>query len=299
MITGQSMVLYSRLYLVNRNTNRSMTWVLIMIITNAIVCHVPVIVMAWGSVSPNPAPYLRGYKILERFQMTMFFLQEVIISSIYLYRTTKLLGSKGNIRGLSARKVLKHLSLINILIIALDISLIAIQFAGHYDIQVTYKAAVYSIKLKLEFSILNQLLELFTGRKENDSNNASGSKMTIFDGGIKKSSGFSTASCGVGAPIRQDSATKNNPKIARIEGANSCQCVVKTTEVVVESEARAPGDVDWDITDYIQKHPLDNVELGRISLSGSIDNYGLIDREGSLRSSSDGSDQMRNMHHGF
>ncbi|KAH7391859.1 hypothetical protein BKA66DRAFT_568270 [Pyrenochaeta sp. MPI-SDFR-AT-0127] len=299
MITGQSMVLYSRLHLVNRNTDKSMTWVLIMIITNAIICHIPVITMVWGSVSSNPAPYLRGYKILERFQMVMFFLQETIISGIYLYKTTRLLGPEENIRGHSARKVLKHLILINIVIIAFDISLIAIQFAGYYDIQVTYKAAVYSIKLKMEFVILNQLLDLFTGRKDSNLKNGSGSKMSTFDGGVKKMSGFSTASCGVGAPSQQNPVALDYPALARIEGVDGCQCVMKTTEVLVKSEARTHADVDWDMTEYIQAHPLDDVELGRISLSGTIDNRGRFDRDGSLRSSSDGSDEMRIMHHGF
>jgi len=52
-----------------------------------------------------------------------------------------------------------HLIYINILIIVLDLVLLGTEYAGLFYIQTTLKCAVYSIKLKLEFTILNQLLE--------------------------------------------------------------------------------------------------------------------------------------------
>ncbi|KAF2262504.1 hypothetical protein CC78DRAFT_437663, partial [Lojkania enalia] len=163
MITGQSLVLYSRLHLMNRSIN-SGRWVLIMIIVNALICHVPIIILLYGANSGNPDPFLTPYSIYEKVQVTVFFIQEVIISGIYVYKTMKLLRSEGHIRGRNSRMVMTHLVWVNFMIIVLDITLLAIEYAGYYDIQTTYKAAVYSVKIKMEFSILNRLLDLFQGR---------------------------------------------------------------------------------------------------------------------------------------
>ncbi|KAF2682218.1 hypothetical protein K458DRAFT_283578, partial [Lentithecium fluviatile CBS 122367] len=163
MITAQSLVLYSRLHLIARGTLAAGRWVLVMIITNAIICHIPIIILLYGANSANPDPFITPYSIYEKVQVTIFFIQEVIISGLYVYNTMILLRSEGHIRR-NSRKVMTHLVWVNCLIIALDITLLAIEYAGLYDIQVTYKAAVYSVKLKMEFTILNKLVDLFKGR---------------------------------------------------------------------------------------------------------------------------------------
>jgi hypothetical protein len=55
---------------------------------------------------------------------------------------------------------MKHLIWINVLIVLLDLTILATEYSGHYEIQVMYKGALYSVKLKLEFCILNQLVSL-------------------------------------------------------------------------------------------------------------------------------------------
>jgi hypothetical protein len=57
-----------------------------------------------------------------------------------------------------------HLLFVNLMVLALDITLLGIQFAGDYEIQVAYKSAVYSIKLKIEFSALNRLVNVVKNR---------------------------------------------------------------------------------------------------------------------------------------
>jgi hypothetical protein len=54
---------------------------------------------------------------------------------------------------------MKHLIYMNVFIIAFDLTLLSTEYAGYYNIQTTYKATLYSIKLKIEFRILNQLLD--------------------------------------------------------------------------------------------------------------------------------------------
>lgn len=117
MVTGQSLVLYSRLNLIMRNTGR---WVLIMIIVDAVICHIPIIVLMYGTnCSSNPGMFIELYSVYEKIQVSIFFVQEVIISGIYLYETTKLLCCEGNIRGPNARKVMMHLIWVNVFIIVL------------------------------------------------------------------------------------------------------------------------------------------------------------------------------------
>ncbi|KAL6401310.1 hypothetical protein AUP68_15178 [Ilyonectria robusta] len=101
MVTGQSLVLYSRLHLILWNEFYRRL-VLAMIVTNAIILHVPIIILMYGSNSSHSNPWVHPYMVYEK-------------------------------------------------------------------IQTAYKALVYSIKLKLEFNILNRLLEMSHG------NNTSGS----------------------------------------------------------------------------------------------------------------------------
>jgi len=159
MVTGQSVVLYSRLHLVVRDYN-TLRWVLIMIITNGIICHTPITVLIYGANSGNPGPFVTPYSIYEKIQITIFFLQESVISGIYVFSIVRLLQPAGDVQSKRTRTAMVHLIYINVIIILLDLSLLATEYAGHYEIQTIYKGALYSVKLKLEFRILNQLVEL-------------------------------------------------------------------------------------------------------------------------------------------
>ncbi len=70
MVTGQSMVLYSRLGLILANPRilRAVKW---MIIFNACVFHGITTILDWGRYTGNPA-YARGYFYIEYIQMTVF-----------------------------------------------------------------------------------------------------------------------------------------------------------------------------------------------------------------------------------
>jgi hypothetical protein len=163
MVTGQSIVLYSRLHIVLRNESH-LRFVLGMIATNAIICHIPIIVMVYGANSTNPDPFIGPYSIMERIQVTLFFLQETIISAFYIHETVALMRARrrGGMPG-SGRRLMTHLVVVNIIIVVLDVTILALEYASLYDLQTAYKALVYSLKLKLEFSILNRLVEMTTG----------------------------------------------------------------------------------------------------------------------------------------
>lgn len=156
MVTGQSVVLYSRLHLVVRE-QRVLRGILAMIIVNAICFHIPTTVLTYGSNSTAHERYLPIFNVVERLQMTAFCIQEFIISGVYVYATIKLLRPAYHGR---TRKVMMQLIWINSIIIAMDVVLLGMEYSSFYEIEATLKAMVYSIKLKLEFAVLNQLMTL-------------------------------------------------------------------------------------------------------------------------------------------
>lgn len=158
MITGQSLVLYSRLHIVMHN-QRLLRYVLAMIIVDAIWLSVPIIVLVYGTNSANPDPFAKPYSIFEKLQLTVFFVQEALISSLYIVETTRLLKMQRGVASSAMRRVMSHLILVNVFVVVLDVSILCLEFTGHYDIQTAWKALVYSVKLKSEFSVLNRLVE--------------------------------------------------------------------------------------------------------------------------------------------
>jgi len=164
MVTGQSFVLYSRLHLIMLSPFR-LKLVKTMIIVDAVICHVPISVMAYGVNSPNPAPFIPVYTVYEKIQLSIFFIQEIIISGLYIYETVKLMQIRKGVQGngtRSSRHLMSHLIVVNVIIVVLDITVLGLEYSGMYDLQTSYKPFVYSVKLKLEFSILNKLVELTT-----------------------------------------------------------------------------------------------------------------------------------------
>ncbi|KAK0651132.1 hypothetical protein B0T16DRAFT_386624 [Cercophora newfieldiana] len=150
MVTGQSFVLYSRLHLIMTSPSR-LKLVKTMIIVDAIVCHVPTGIMGFGVNSNNAAPFIRPFSVMEKLQVTVFFIQEITISGLYIYETVKLMRIRRGVpehrpRGSkSSRNLMGHLIAVNVIIVMLDITILALEYAGMYDLQTAYKGFVYSV----------------------------------------------------------------------------------------------------------------------------------------------------------
>ncbi|KAJ5211457.1 uncharacterized protein N7498_003103 [Penicillium cinerascens] len=164
MVTGQSVVLWSRLHLVLQNTK--VLWgVLWMIIIDALLFHVPTTVLLYGAVAEPDSNWLNGYNIMERIQLVGFCIQELIISGIYVWETTTLLHLRPHGR---PQGILNQLLVINIIILVLDVAVVVIEFVGYYSIQVMFKPVAYSIKLKLEYAILGKMVAIARGGYNHD-----------------------------------------------------------------------------------------------------------------------------------
>lgn len=159
MVTGQSVVLWSRLHLVLQNSK--VLWgILWMIIIDGIVFHLPTTVLLYGNATYPTGPWANGYNVMERIQLVGFCLQELIISGIYVWETVKLLKLRPQGR---PNGILHQLLLINIIILVLDVAVVVIEYVGYYAIQVMFKPVAYGIKLKLEYAILGKLVAVARG----------------------------------------------------------------------------------------------------------------------------------------
>ncbi|KAL4932480.1 uncharacterized protein BDV17DRAFT_254534 [Aspergillus undulatus] len=158
MVPGQSIVLYSRLHLVVQN-RKLLRFVLWMIIIDTIILIIPTTILTYSTVYVRTRPIVMGYNVMERLQVAWFCAQEILISSIYIWETAKLLRLRPE-KNTRRTRVLYELIAINLIIIAMDVALLVLEYHGFWYLQTTIKAAVYSIKLKLECGVLRKLVEI-------------------------------------------------------------------------------------------------------------------------------------------
>jgi hypothetical protein len=167
MVPGQSVVLYSRLHLVVQN-RKLLRFVLWLIIIDAIILLIPTTVLTFSTIYVRTRPIIIGYNVMERLQVAWFCAQEILISSIYIWETAKLLRLRPE-KNTRRTRVLYELLAINLIIIAMDVALLVLEYRGLWFLQTTIKAAVYSIKLKLECGVLRKLVEIVQPHRQDTS----------------------------------------------------------------------------------------------------------------------------------
>jgi hypothetical protein len=170
MVTGQSLVLWSRLHLIvsGERGERILKWTKYMIIFNAIALHIPTTVLTFGSNGDiQTGVFVRGYNVMEKIQMVGFFVQEIILSSIYIFETTKILRTSLQP---NTKRTMYQLITINIVIIVMDLGLLGIECASLYILETLVKGVIYSVKLKLEFAILGKLVNFAIGQRPSTAN---------------------------------------------------------------------------------------------------------------------------------
>lgn len=157
LVSGQSVVLYSRLHLVLDNSSilRAVLW---MIICNGVVWHTSITVLLFGSTyspSQSRSGFSAVYNVMEKVQMTFFCLQEFIISGLYIWATVDILRiALGN-----KRRFMWQLFSINVLIMIMDVALLAVEYKGYFVWEQGLKVVIYSVKLKLELAVLGELVK--------------------------------------------------------------------------------------------------------------------------------------------
>ncbi|CAH0043636.1 unnamed protein product [Clonostachys solani] len=120
-----------------------------------------------------------------------------------------------------------------------------------YDIQTAYKGLVYSIKLKMEFTILNKLVEMTTGTREPSSSDQGKSSTygpkTVTGHAIelKTKTGGKETAVGRDPNVSYQAYAQGGESeedITRYRGTHPSRAdnsgVIMTTEIVVQSEER-------------------------------------------------------------
>ncbi|KAL7928127.1 hypothetical protein V8C35DRAFT_318859 [Trichoderma chlorosporum] len=190
-------------------------------------------------------------------EVIIFFLQEVMISTFYIIETVSIMRIEnfpGNHR--SSRRLMHHLVIVNILIILLDSTIIILEFANLYNYQISYKPFAYSVKLQLEFTVLNRLVDIATGGKEPDSSQRSrdpyisrqNTAGPVFDTG--NSTAVESQQAGDMIPLDRYNTTKPLPPLHTNSG------ITRTTITTMHIEERL--DPDSGSTDRIWPGGLEN-----------------------------------------
>ncbi|OAA78744.1 hypothetical protein LEL_02230 [Akanthomyces lecanii RCEF 1005] len=176
MVVPQSWVLYSRLHLLMRTT-KTLQIIKYVLIFNSVVFSIPTMIIGTLAQATNVNPALHSFNLKwDRIQLIIYFAQEFALSMLYIFQTYKHLkdilpleqrfwslastSTKGGSPSSERFSVLRHLVYVNILIIALDITLLGIQCADLFYLQAALKPCIYGIKLKIEFAILNRLIRI-------------------------------------------------------------------------------------------------------------------------------------------
>jgi hypothetical protein len=129
------------------------------IIFNIILLIIPPITLNFGSEILLKPAWQRGYNVMERIQLTWFSAQEMLLLGIHIQKTIKMLRiSRG--AEIWLYRVLYELLALNLVAIAMDISLIVLEYLDFYLLQMIFNGTVYRAKLKLESAVLGRLISV-------------------------------------------------------------------------------------------------------------------------------------------
>jgi hypothetical protein len=188
--------------------------------------------------------FVTPYSIMEKIQITAFCTQEFIISGLYVYATYQILrpGKTFKFGKRRTRQVMLHLIYVNLVVILMDIALLCTQYANLYEIQITFKGALYSIKLRLEFTVLNQLRNLLLPEADKHGNPICGNCSSSNAG--EESTGKSNYGEQlqiIEKQLKSYTCEVDGSSRGRFSREVEDNCVVLTTEVKVESEETETG----------------------------------------------------------
>ncbi|KAF7593900.1 hypothetical protein BBP40_010602 [Aspergillus hancockii] len=156
VLTGHSLVLWSRLHLVLQSP-KLLQILFRIIIIDAILFLVPTAVLNYAVISFDNHRLGTAYNMMTLIQLIAYCIQESLISIIYIWETIKILRLRSKH---SHIHILVQLLVMNISIVLLDVAIIGIQLAGYYTFQAMFRQVTYSIKLKLEYFVLRQLIQI-------------------------------------------------------------------------------------------------------------------------------------------
>jgi hypothetical protein len=124
MVTGQALVLYSRMHLVMTDPKK-LRWLLCMIVGAFVGAQLPTSVLfIFINFENRPGRgTIIAFDIVEKVQLAVFTLQESILSGMYVYEASRTLKPLEVIKGPRIQKLFHELVGLFTLVVALDVSL--------------------------------------------------------------------------------------------------------------------------------------------------------------------------------
>lgn len=158
MSTALALVLYARLHLVT--SDRIARFVLYLVIITTLLFPLPMQVLFLTGTFANSMRVLEISLIYERLVVTVACGREYLILGIYIFEAFRNLKPVIAVKGHQGRKVRDILIATTVVIVFLDVGLLLTEFQERRAIKMTYSAFSSSVKLKMEFAILNKLINL-------------------------------------------------------------------------------------------------------------------------------------------
>ncbi|KAL2858803.1 hypothetical protein BJX68DRAFT_262340 [Aspergillus pseudodeflectus] len=158
LLVAQSLILYSRLHLIS-TPGTLLRFIFWGIIVTSILFLTPFAISLIGLSAGNPI-FAPPHRYIERYMVTGHVVREVLICGLYLYQAVRQLRPIIEMKGTAGRRVMAHIMLVNGAVIILDLFNLLTLYRGRSGLGSAYTCVSHSVKLRMEFVVLNSLLEL-------------------------------------------------------------------------------------------------------------------------------------------
>ncbi|KAL2809365.1 hypothetical protein BJX63DRAFT_405942 [Aspergillus granulosus] len=155
---AQTLVLYSRLHLITA-PGALLRFVLWVIIITSIVLLLPFTILLAG-LSTGNTRFAVAERYAERYTITGTVIREVLICALYIYQSARQLEPIIELKGTAGKRIMINMIVASIAVIVLDIFALLILYQGQNGMSSAYTCMSQSVKLRMEFAVLNSLLEL-------------------------------------------------------------------------------------------------------------------------------------------
>ena len=135
-------------------------YVLIFLLSGSFALIVPNLIFIWPAYDIDPkvsSLWSPRMDIMSRIDQIGFTLIESVLSGIYIWSLVNLLRVKSTVR---QRRVMLDLIYVNIIAISLDLLEVIMVWLNQLGMALPIQAFSYALKLKLEFTVLNQLMAI-------------------------------------------------------------------------------------------------------------------------------------------
>ncbi|KAL3469155.1 hypothetical protein BJX99DRAFT_241970 [Aspergillus californicus] len=159
LLTAHILDLYSRLHLLLPHNLGVLRFVQLMIIITSCLVVPAQLAIAFG-ITVDQARFALAEYTIERISFLGSCVREFIVCAIYIVQAFKQLQPIVIAKGRAGRKVMVDIIIVHVVVVVLDIGFIVVMSLNVSDIESAYGGMLYSVKLKMEFAILNALVAL-------------------------------------------------------------------------------------------------------------------------------------------